>query len=248
MDIKTAMEKLGGDYDDLAKEYARVSGTLQKLGLSGYESRAYVALVAVGSGSATFVAEISQIPRTSSYKVMESLMRKGFVREKPGKPLAFVPVDPDELSSTFVSEVEESFEKIGKLKDLLSERGVPQLVYTIMGKDRVLDKIGEMLAKSEQSFVMSSPSIVEVRRKLGRQISNAAGRGVAITIITSPFVKAPRGVRVHRRNGLIATDVISDGKTALIAAPDLSACGYTDNEALSKHLENFLTIMGESQE
>jgi hypothetical protein len=67
-----------------------------------------------------------------------------------------------------------------------------------------------------------------------------------VTIITSPFVKAPRGVRIVRRKALIATDVISDGKTALLAAPDLSACGYTDNEALSKHLEDFLRIMSES--
>jgi hypothetical protein len=71
---------------------------------------------------------------------------------------------------------------------------------------------------------------------------------VNITVITSPFVRAPRGVRVIRRRALIATDVVSDGKTALLAAPDLSACGYTDNEALSKHIEDFLRIMGESQE
>jgi hypothetical protein len=33
-----------------------------------------------------------------------------------------------------------------------------------------------------------------------------------------------------------------------VAAPDLSACGYTDNEALSKHLEDFLRIMVENPE
>jgi len=47
---------------------------------------------------------------------------------------------------------------------------------------------------------------------------------------------------VHRK-GLIATDVIVDGASALIAAPDLSACGYTDNASLAKHLENFLEII-----
>lgn len=61
-------------------------------------------------------------------------------------------------------------------------------------------------------------------------------------------MKAPRSVNVIRRRALIATDVIADGKTALIAAPDLSACGYTDNEVLSRHLEEFLRIMSESRE
>jgi len=246
MDLKKVIAKLGGNLEELQKEYAKIAGVFESIGLSEYESRAYVALVALGSGSANFVAEIAQIPRTSAYKVMKSLEAKGFVKEKPGRPVSFTPSDPSELSKRFVSEVEESFAKVSSIKDLLSERGVPQLVYTIMGKERVLDKIGEMIDKSELNFVMSSPSLVDIRRKLGKRFANALSRGVQITVITSPFVKAPRGVKVIRRKALIATDVISDGRTALLAAPDLSACGYTDNEALSKHLEDFLRIMGES--
>jgi len=246
MDIKEVVSKLGGDIDQLQKEYESVSSTLLKLGLSDYESRAYLALVALGPNSANLVATIAQIPRTSAYKVMKSLESKGFVKEKSGRPASFTPVDPSELSRRFVTEVEDTFAKASSLKDLLSERGVPQLVYTIMGKERVLEKIGEMIDKSSSNFVMSSPSISEIRRKLGKRFSNAISRGVQVTVITSPFVKAPRGVKVVRRKALIATDVISDGKTALLAAPDLSACGYTDNEALSKHLEDFLRIMSES--
>lgn len=248
MGLKSVIEKSGADVEELTREYRAISGTLERLGLSEYEARAYVALVALGPSSANSVAEIAQIPRTSAYKVMISLGAKGFVRETKGRPRAFAAVDPEELSKRFAKEIEESFSKVASVKDLLSEKGVPQLVYTILGKDRVLEKIGEMLDKSEHSFVMSSPSLSEVRPGLAKRVANAVARGVEITIITSPFVKAPKRVRVIRRRSLIATDVISDGKTALIAAPDLSACGYTDNEALSKHLENFLRIMGESAE
>lgn len=248
MDLKKALSKLGGEIESMREQYIRVSRTLSVIGLSEYESRAYVALVALGPNSANLVASVAQIPRTSAYKVMKSLESKGFVKEKTGRPASFTPVDPAELSRKFVVEIEDSFMKVASLKDVLSERGIPQLVYTIMGKDRVLDKIGEMIDKSESSFVISSPSVAVFRKKLGKRFSNAIRRGVEVTIITSPFVKAPREVKVVRRKALIATDVISDGKTALLAAPDLSACGYTDNEALSKHLEDFLRIMSESAE
>jgi HTH-type transcriptional regulator, sugar sensing transcriptional regulator len=246
MDLKDLSSKLGGDIESLRRQYMEISSTLSKVGLSEYESRAYLALVALGPNTANIVASVAQIPRTSAYKVMKSLEAKGFVKEKTGRPASFTPVDPEELSRRLVAEVEDSFSKVGSIKDILSQRGVPQLVYTIMGKDRVLEKIGEMIDKSESNFVISSPSISELRRKLGKKFVNAIGRGVQVTIITSPFVKAPRGVKVVRRKALIATDVISDGKTALLAAPDLSACGYTDNEALSRHLEDFLRIMSES--
>jgi len=248
MDLKDIVAKMGGDYDSLMEEYLRVSRTLTMFGLSDYETRAYVALVAVGTGSASSVAELARIPRTSAYKVMKSLEAKGFAKELKGRPRAFGPVDPSELSKKLVGEVEEVFRKITSLKDLLSEKGVPQLVYTILGRERVIEKIGEMLDKSAYSFVMSTPSMSEIRVRFSKRFVNAVARGVRVTIITSPFVKAPKGVQITRRKGLIATDVISDGKTALLAAPDLSACGYTDNEALSKHLEDFLRIMGQSQE
>lgn len=248
MDLKEAINRLGGDYDALMKEYRQVSSALAMFGLSEYESRAYIALVALGPSSASFVAEIAQIPRTSAYKTMKGLEAKGYVERKVGRPKTFVPADPSELAKRRASDVEEAFAKISALKDMLSERGVPQLVYTIMGRERVIDKIGEMLDRSRYSFVISSPSMVMLRGALGKRFSGAVSRGVQVTVITSPFVKAPRGARVVRRKALIATDVISDGKTALLAAPDLSACGYTDNETLSKHLEDFLRIMAGSRE
>ncbi len=248
MDLKKMVEQLGSDFDTLMSDYREVSGLLSRFGLSEYESRAYIALVALGTSSATFVAEVAQIPRTSAYKVMDALEAKGFAKSKQGRPRSFSAEDPSEVSKRLVSDTEQVFSKVSRYRDLLSQRGVPQLVYTIMGKPRVLEKIGEMLDKSERSFVMSTPTISKIHGPLGKKFANAISRGVLITIITSPFVKAPRGVTVIRRKSLIATDVISDGKTALLAAPDLSACGYTDNEALSKHLEDFLRIMGESRD
>ncbi|MGD9963091.1 MAG: TrmB family transcriptional regulator [Thermoplasmata archaeon] len=247
MDLKSVISKLGLDADELLAEYQRISSVLTRLGLSEYEARGYVALVALGSGTANLVAEVAQIPRTSAYKVMKSLEVKGFAQAKQGRPRSFAPTEPSELAARAVAEVRESFEKISSVKNILSERGVPQLVYTIMGRERVVDKIGEMLDRTEHTFVLSSPSITGLSGRLRKRFSAAGTRGVRIRIITSPFVKVPKGVEVVRREGLIATDVVSDGKAALLAAPDLSACGYTDNEALAAHIEEFLKVMTESR-
>lgn len=248
MDLKSIVSKMGMDPGRLMEEYIEVSGTLEKIGLSEYEARGYIALVAMGLCSASDVADIAQIPRTSSYKVMKSLEDKGFATSKQGRPRSFAPVPPTEVVETLAADIRNAFGKIEAVRDILSERGVPQLVYTIMGRDRVLDKIGEMLDRSESRFVISSPSIAEIRRRLGKKFANATSRGVRVTVITSPFVKVPKNVEVIRRKGLIATDAISDAKTALLAASGLSACGYTDNEALSAHLHDFLSTVSEASE
>jgi len=247
MDLKKIVTRLGMDFDSLMREYQEISSNLSTFGLPDYESRAYIALVALGPTSPNIVAEVAQIPRTSAYKALKALESRGFAVGQKGRPVTFAPVDPSVLADTLAAKVKDSFGRISRVKDILSERGVPQLVYTIMGRERVMEKIGEMMDKTSHTLVMSSPSMSSIRRRLGRRFTNAIVRGVNVTVITSPFVKAPPGVKVLRRKGLIATDVISDGKTALLAASDFSACGYTDNEALSKHLEDFLRIMIESR-
>jgi sugar-specific transcriptional regulator TrmB len=246
MDLKTIIQSTGKDIDSLLSEYESISRVLKGIGLSEYESRAYLALVASGSSSASFVAEIGQIPRTSAYRILRGLEGKGFARSKEGRPRTFTPTDPSVLGDRCANDIRDAFSKIESIKDVLSTRGIPQLVYTILGKDRVFEKIGEMLDRAEHTFVISSPSIAEFRRRLGKKFTKAISRGVQVTVITSPFVKVPEHVRVIRRDGLIATDVIADSNNALLAAPDLSACGYTDNEALSEHLQDFLRIMSES--
>ncbi|MFP4170086.1 MAG: TrmB family transcriptional regulator [Methanomassiliicoccales archaeon] len=225
---------------NIEKELERIASRLRRIGLSDYESRAYLALVAMEHGSAEEVGETASIPRTSAYKVLQSLDEKGYVRSKGGRPTVYQPVEPSEIKAEIIREVSETFDCLSDLKGVLSDRGVPQLVYTISGKERVIDKIGEILESSDDSFIISTPAIRTIRQYHESSFRHAVDRGVEVTVLTEPFVKIPECTRAYRKNGLAATDVISDGKVALIAAPDLSLCGYSDNPFLAQHLRSFL--------
>jgi hypothetical protein len=37
--------------------------------------------------------------------------------------------------------------------------------------------------------------------------------------------------------------MVSDGTKALIAAPDLSACGFTDNPLLAEHINSYIEML-----
>ncbi len=228
---------------DLRKEYEKASRTLESIGLSNYEARAYIALVAHGYGDADTIAETSGIPRTSSYKVLDSLCEKGFAMSTSGRPRIFKPEEPKKLKERIIPPITDTFDKLEKLSEIMRDKGEPQLVYTITGKSRVISKIGEMLDKSTRSVIIASPSFNEIRGPLAKKIDNAIGRGVAITIITEPGHKIPGKATVVHKKGLIASDVVVDGSDALLASADLTACGFTDNASLAQHLENFLEIL-----
>ena len=74
--LETIIQDLGVD---LRQEFDIAAKNLEATGLSSYESKAYVGLVAMGFGTADEIAGLSRIPRTSSYKVLKSLEEKGFV-------------------------------------------------------------------------------------------------------------------------------------------------------------------------
>jgi sugar-specific transcriptional regulator TrmB len=67
---------------------------LQRVGLTEYEAKAYLALLNTHLSTATKVAEKSGVPRTKIYSVLESLKNKGSVRVHSGVPLLFKAVEP----------------------------------------------------------------------------------------------------------------------------------------------------------
>ena len=237
------LKLLGENPDELRKEYDGVIGVLKHCGLSEYEARAYLGLVVLGFGTPQRVADVTKIPRTSAYKSLTLLEQKGFVSASPGKPKIFHPEDPLVKGDEIAENIREAFRKLSLVSGMLSEKGVPQLIYTIVGRDKVTEKIGEMLDSSSSRFLISTPAIRDIRKLFGKKFVDAKKRGVSITIITAPSVKLPEHTESYRVTELLATDIVSDGNRALIASPDLSACGYTDNESLVGHLESFLKLL-----
>jgi len=56
---------------------ASVRQELQELGLRPYEARVLLALLQAGSANSAQLAELSGVPRTSTYQVMEALTDQG---------------------------------------------------------------------------------------------------------------------------------------------------------------------------
>lgn len=233
---------LGGE---VGQDYRVALDLLEKLGLTQYESRLYVALIVKGYGDSAVLAEAAGIPRTSAYKVLEGLCQKGYAFSTGGKPSIFKPQPVQEMTTKLKSTIDEVFDRLGRLHEAFSKQGEPELVYLLYGRDRVLDKIAEMLDQSTESFILTTPQVSAIRDELSKKIANAVKRGVDVTFITAPAQKIPEGVHHIAHRNILATDVLADGSVALLATPGLEACGFTGNPILAQHLMQFLNIVME---
>ncbi len=224
-------------------EFRRAADVLGKVGLTTYEARAYIALVGRGVGDAATLAAAAGIPRTSAYKVLESLSEKGYAQPTGGKPILFRPTPPLDVAETLKGAIQEVFEQLAQLHRVVAEHGEPQLVYLLSGRDKVVQKIGELLDQATQTFILTTPQVAELRDDLGKKIQHAVKRGVVVTFVTAPLQRVPEGVAYVPRENLLATEVLADGAHALLAAPGLDACGFTDNPILTAHLKQFLEVV-----
>jgi len=238
--IEETAVALGNQSSD---EFRKAAEVLGKVGLTQYEARAYIALVGRGLGDAATLATAAGIPRTSAYKVLESLAEKGYAKPTGGKPILFRPTPPLDVAENLKTAIQEVFEKLALLHRVVAEHGEPQLVYLLSGREKVLQKIGELLDQSTEAFILTTPQLADLRDELGKKIQHAVKRGVHVTFITTPLQRIPEGVEFVQRENLRATEVLSDGAHALLAAPGLEACGFTDNPILIAHLKQFLEMV-----
>ena len=65
--------------------------------LNLYEVRVWTALLSRGTSTAGELSNISDVPRSRTYDILESLEKKGFIVMKLGKPIKFVALKPEEV-------------------------------------------------------------------------------------------------------------------------------------------------------
>ncbi len=229
--------------EDFEKELEEVSKYFESFAMTDYELRGFLALILLGASTPDTIAMTAKIPRTSTYKVLEKLEERGFITSLEGRPKVFKAKNVYEIRKNFSKNLDVLFDKLTEMSELLTQQGLPQLIYTIYGRERVLQNMKEVLNSAERSASISTPKLRELRQELGKEIESAITRNVTVSIVAPDNQRVPQGTRVFRNNSLIATDMVSDGTKALIAAPDLSACGFTDNPLLAEHINSYIEML-----
>jgi sugar-specific transcriptional regulator TrmB len=165
--------------------------TLQKLGLTAYEAKAYTALVTVGPTTATVLSAESEIPRTKIYGVLKRLQEEKWITVSKGKPSTYAPRYPKEVveqrRTLFCSELEELSNNLTFLYDRQIENEALNALL-IRGIDSISAKMMEMMDRVQRSVIIidSFLSPVEIRR-LNKKIIKAKKRDVTVRILVTPL-------------------------------------------------------------
>ena len=171
--------------------------------LNIYEVKIWTALLSRGIATAGELSDISNVPRSRSYDVLESLEKKGFAIMKLGKPIKYIAIQPEEVVKRVKKAVEDSSKN--KLKhlttikedslfkdlELLFKEGITHvdpasLAGSIKGRDNVFAHIDSMLQNAKKSVtILSTPEgVLRKFDKLRLRFKKLKDKGVKIRIIT----------------------------------------------------------------
>ncbi len=144
--------------------------------LNIYETKVWLALLSKGIASAGEVAEISNVPRSRTYDVLESLEKRGFAIVKIGKPVKYISIKPTEVIEKMKSEtMQEAHEKVKSLTTLketseyteleqLHTSGISpirsqEITGSLKGRSNVLSKIRDLIENSEKEVLICTSAL-----------------------------------------------------------------------------------------
>ena len=206
--------------------------------LNIYEVKIWTALLSKGIATAGELSDISNVPRSRSYDVLESLEKKGFIIMKLGKPIKYIAVQPEEIVKRVKKSIRISAEKnlitldkvreetIFKDIELLYKQGIKNVDITnlagsLKGRDNLYNHLETMLgnAKENVTIVTSPDGFLRKVDNFKAVFGRLAHRGVKIKIavpVTEDVRNAMKELKdiaeVRNLDKINARFVIVDGK------------------------------------
>ncbi len=139
--------------------------------LNLYEVKVWTALLSRGTSTAGELSTISDVPRSRTYDILESLEKKGFIVMKVGKPIKFVALKPEEVvervKKNLMLDAKEKTKRLETLKgdEVLEEltglftKGIKfvepsDLSGSLKGRQNLYNHLDMMIRDAEKTITM----------------------------------------------------------------------------------------------
>ncbi|WP_433375075.1 TrmB family transcriptional regulator [Streptosporangium sp. CA-115845] len=191
---------------------------LQRLGMSGYEAKAYVTLVGAGQPLNGYeVAKRSGVPRSMVYATLGKLVAKSAAYELRGADDAvdYLPLPPRSLLERMRREFDDSIESLEVSLPVIVASPRAYLIHSLKDAEALLARAEDVVAEAHTDLFLSIwPEEME---RLSPLVGRAVERGVETSVVHFGSARKPVGdFYEHRFPSPRATTEEQEGR----AGPD----------------------------
>jgi sugar-specific transcriptional regulator TrmB len=200
---------------------------LHEIGLTEYETKAFLILLERGVMTASEVSEYGSVPYSKVYETLNSLERKGWVEVERGRPSRYFPKAPSEALEAErlrLTDMVNSWKHVvmGELQPLYEKRELLEKpdIWILRGEFSVMAKLREMLDVTKSELLVAVPGFakgfVENSISILDQV-RSSGIKVKVMVAGNWTEKELERIGESRlRDNLFGGGVIVDGKEALL--------------------------------
>lgn len=205
---------------------------LRELGLTQYETRAYLAVLGKEVLTASQISEYAEVPYSKVYEVLASLEKKGWIKAEHGRPSKYYPKSPSEAldaAKLRLEEMAKSWEQaiLSELQPLYEKMGIREKpdIWILRGEFNILAKLKETLDKAENEVMIATPSLPKtLENTLVSTLARLQDAEVNVLLMVSKEAKdwnmraqtIAHVASVKVRNQMFGGGVIVDRKEAML--------------------------------
>jgi|TARA_B100001964_G_C14224316_1_gene596879 sugar-specific transcriptional regulator TrmB len=166
----------------------------ERFKLNIYEIKIWTSLLSKGIAAASELAEISGVPRSRCYDVLEGLEKKGFIIMKIGRPIKYIAVQPNAVvereKKRLREEAEQQMQIVDKLEEtdifkeleLLHKTGIKKvdvenITDSVVGRNNVNRFLKDMLLRAKKNAtIATNEEGIKYKTKVLRKVKDDLAR------------------------------------------------------------------------
>ncbi len=205
-----------------------ITERLMELGLSEYESRAWISLLKANPSTAYEVARTSGIPTAKIYPVMDRLVERGMILDlREGERRRYAPCDPEDFLGRFRQKTEETLSSLSRdLSALASTETDVSYVWNVSDYGELMERAGIIVAGSRHAILLSCWG--EEYALLADALAERKAAGVDVAVVhfgpveipahsVGAFYEHPIADTLYEERGGRGFALVADGAVALNA-------------------------------
>lgn len=163
---------------------------LKRLGLSTYEAQVFVALQKLETGTASEIADVSDVPRSQVYGATEGLEDRGLIEIQQGTPTRYRPVDVDVAHDQLLASLEATgtaaFEYIEAVRGARADEGEQsEAIWTVQGRSNVAGRCVSLIGDASTSIVYAVDEPRYLEESIRGALEAATSGAIQVSVVSA---------------------------------------------------------------
>jgi sugar-specific transcriptional regulator TrmB len=198
---------------------------LNRLGLTTYEARVFLGLQKLGSGTASEVSDVADVPRSQVYGAAEGLEQRGLIETQQSTPTVYRPVSLEQARRQLLDQLAETgaetFDYLDAIQNSQESQERTESIWMVNDSDSVTARTLTLADQADQRLLYAVDDAALVTEELVAAFERAAERGVQVVIASADRTVLTRGERADGLTAFqVSLDRVPDVRTARLLVAD----------------------------